>query len=90
MYSSILAHALGLWMTLKYRQPVTCENVLQTTQILNLYSIRNSIFSGTEQFFSGTQAFASPPDMASSGVWENIILCKTPTFDGCTWNGFHI
>ena len=21
----------------------------------------------------GTQAFASPPDMASSGVWENIF-----------------
>ena len=37
-------------------------------------------FSGAEQFFPGTQAFASPPDMASSGVWENIILCKTPTF----------
>ena len=30
----------------------------------------------------GTQAFASPPDMASSGVWENIILTKTPTFEG--------
>ena len=45
-------------------------------------SIRNSIFSGTEQFFPGTQSFASPPDMASSGVWENIILCKTPTLDG--------
>ena len=29
MYSSELAHAhLGLKMTLKYRQPVTCENVL--------------------------------------------------------------
>ena len=33
-------------------------------------------------FFPGTQAFASPPDMASSGVWENIILYKTPTIDG--------
>ena len=30
----------------------------------------------------GTQAFASPPDMASSSVWENIVPCKTPTFDG--------
>ena len=30
----------------------------------------------------GTQAFASPPDMASSGVWENIILTKTPTLEG--------
>ena len=36
------------------------------------FIIRNSIFSETEQFFPGTQAFASPPDMASSGVWENI------------------
>ena len=44
--------------------------------------VRNSNFSGTEQFFLGTQAFASPPDMASSGVWENIVLYKTPTFDG--------
>ena len=35
MYSSVLAHALGLEMTLKYTQPVTCENVLQTTKILN-------------------------------------------------------
>ena len=43
---------------------------------------KNSNFSGTEQFFLGTQAFASPPDMASSGVWENIVLYKTPTFDG--------
>ena len=45
-------------------------------------TLGNSIFSGTEQFFPGTQAFASPPDLASSAVWENIILCKTPTFDG--------
>ena len=55
-----------------------------------LYSIRNSIFSGIEQFFPGTQAFASPPDMASSGVWENIILCKTPTFDGVCGMFFYI
>ena len=34
------------------------------------------------QFFLGTQAFASPTDMASSGVWENILLSKTPTLDG--------
>ena len=49
---------------------------------LHILYIRNSNFSGTEQFIPGTQAFASPPDMASSGVWENIILYKTPTFDG--------
>ena len=35
-----------------------------------------------DQFFLVTQAFASPPDMASSGVWENVILPKTPTFEG--------
>ena len=34
------------------------------------------------QFFQRTQAFTSPTDMASSGVWENVILSKTPTFDG--------
>ena len=44
--------------------------------ILFDFQLRTLIFSGTEQFFPGTQAFASPPDMASSGVWENIILCK--------------
>ena len=36
----------------------------------------------TEQIFHGTQAFAGPTDMASSRVWENIILTITPTFDG--------
>ena len=39
-------------------------------------------FSWTESIFLGTQAFASPTDMASSGVWENILLSKTPTSDG--------
>ena len=28
------------------------------------------------------QAFANPTDLASSGVWENVLLSKTPTFDG--------
>ena len=37
-----------------------------------------------DQFLLVTQAFASPPDMASSGVWENVILPKTPTFEGVT------
>ena len=44
--------------------------------------IRKLNFSKTEQIFQGTQAFTSPTDMASSGVCENIILSKTPTFDG--------
>ena len=46
--------------------------------------IRHSIFCGTEQLFLGTQAFASPTDLASSGVWEiyNIILenCQKDCF----------
>ena len=33
-------------------------------------------------FYLGAQAFASPTDMASSSVKENIILAITPTFDG--------
>ena len=57
------------------------DSLIVLPTMLTLY-IRNSNFSGTEQFLPGTQAFASPPDMASSGVWENIILYKTPTFDG--------
>ena len=39
-----------------------------------------------DQFFLVTQAFTSPPDMASSGVWENVILPKTPTFEGVSGN----
>ena len=40
------------------------------------------IFSRTEPNFQRTQTFASPTYVASSGVWENVILSKTPTFDG--------
>ena len=40
------------------------------------------IFSLTEYIFPRPQAFASPSDMASSGVWENVFLATTPTFDG--------
>ena len=29
-----------------------------------------------------TQAFANPTDLASSGVWENVLPSKTPGFDG--------
>ena len=46
------------------------------------FSLRNSVSLEQNQFFLGTQAFASPTDMASSGVWENILLSNTPTFDG--------
>ena len=40
------------------------------------------IFSSTEYIFPRPQAFASPSDMASSSVWENVFLATTPTFDG--------
>ena len=45
-------------------------------------SLGNSTSLQQNQFLMGTQAFASPPDMASSGIWENIILTKTHTFEG--------
>ena len=32
--------------------------------------------------FWKTQAFANPTDLASSGVWENVFLSKTPGFGG--------
>ena len=66
------------------------------SQVISLFECRLLIlfnfqlgtlnFSGREQFFPGIQGFPSPPDMALSGVWENIILCKTPTFDGVCGN----
>ena len=39
-------------------------------------------FSITESIFNGTQAFTNPTDLASSGVWENVSLSKTPGFNG--------
>ena len=48
----------------------------------HLKTLSNSISLEQNQFFLGTQAFASPTDMASSGVWENIHLSKTATLDG--------
>ena len=44
--------------------------------------LESSISLQQNQILLGTQAFTSPPDMASSGVWENVILPKTPTFGG--------
>ena len=44
--------------------------------------ILGSNFSITESIFNGTQAFANPTDLASSDVWENDFLCKTPGFNG--------
>ena len=45
-------------------------------------SLRNSFYLEQNQFFLGTQAFTSPSDMASYGVWENVHISNTPTFDG--------
>ena len=63
-------------------QNITKVQYTWTTLAEKIQFMRNSIFSGTEQFFLGTQVFASPPDMASSVVWENMVLYKTPKFDG--------
>ena len=41
-------------------------------------------------FFLRTQAFASPTDMASSSVRENVNLTITPTFDGVCVMLFYI
>ena len=49
---------------------------------INKYSLESSISLQQDHILLGTQAFASPPDMASSGVWENVILPKTPTVNG--------
>ena len=57
---------------------------------INNFNIKNSISLEQNNFFSWTQAFASPPDLASSGVWENIVLHKTPTFDGVCRKLFYI
>ena len=69
--------------------PSPCHGLIVCTGRLSCHSTttylvkkKNSISLEQNQFFQRTQAFASPTDMASSGVWENIVLSKTPTFDG--------
>ena len=52
-------------------------------------SLESSISLQQNQILLGTQAFASPPDMASSGVWEIVILPKTPTFEGVSGWAVH-
>ena len=49
---------------------------------IDVFSLESSISLQQNQILLGTQAFTSPPDMTSSGVWENVILPKTPTFEG--------
>ena len=66
---------------LLYIQSCSCNHRCLWSNVES-FLLRNSISLEQNQFFLGTQAFASPTDMASSGVWENILLSKTPTLDG--------
>ena len=59
-----------------------CCKVMTTENKINTFSILKLISLQQNTFFEGTQAFANPTDLASSGVWEDVFLCKTPTFDG--------
>ena len=63
---------LGFWSALLFVQ-LYQERKLSLESLISLKQ---------NQILLGTQAFASPPDMAFSGVWENVILPKTPTFVG--------
>ena len=65
---------LFMWIPRKARHIL---KIMQT-----LFTLESWISLQQDQFLLVTQAFASPPDMASSGVWENVILPKTPTFEG--------
>ena len=40
--------------------------------------LESSISLQQDQILLGTQAFASPPDMASSGVWEMLYFQRHP------------
>ena len=54
------------------------KNILNECRLLILFDfqLRTLFFSGTEQFFPGAQAFASPPDIASSGEAMSGELAK--------------
>ena len=53
------------------------RHIAFTLRVNNKIVIKNSISLKQNNFFSWTQAFASPPDLASSGVWE-LGTCHTP------------
>ena len=57
-------------------------NFLKLNESKTEFIIRKLNSLQQDQFLLVTQAFTSPPDMASSGVWENVIFPKTPTFEG--------
>ena len=69
-------------LVLGYDTDDMMRKVWKICRLKHKIKIRKLNFSLTESILLGTQAFASPPDMASSCVWENIILTKTPTFEG--------
>ena len=66
---------------LSTRNWMEAHNFPQEVKVRQFF-IRKLNFSSTESIFTGNTSFHSPPDMASSGVWENVILPKTPTFEG--------
>ena len=54
-------------------------------QCLNFQNYKKTFqinFCITESIFNGTQAFTNPTDLASSGIWKNGFLSKTPGFNG--------
>ena len=73
-----LAKLVEKCMLLQFNEHCSLNSLLPSYQSAyrKFYSCKTSLlnkelnFSETEQFFPGTQAFASPPDMASSGVWQ--------------------
>ena len=72
---------LSLWNFGNFAIKTSFINICRFLILFDIHLV--TLFSLEQNnFFPGTQAFASPPDLASSGVWENIIPSKTPTFDG--------
>ena len=63
----VLTAVASTMMSIEFSTPAPIKQYIQ---------IRNSNFSGTEQFFPGTQAFASPPDMASGGLAKACVPGK--------------
>ena len=55
-----------------------------------IFNIAPRFLYNRTDFFLRTQAFASPTDMASSGVRENVNLTITPILDGVCGMLFYI
>ena len=54
------------------------------------FNIATRFLYNRTDFFLRTQDFASPTEMASSSVRENVNLTITPTFDGVCGMLFYI